>query len=147
MFCHLYWFPAATQGKFSYFEIQIFMLLKLESESAMQKTCNRIRIRRFLAGLPSLLKNTLYVHLNPQIKCHYFQVQIRDAGMPLYASITILNFFKTVRFFLKNPSINLFMTNFTYPWKITMYWRNVLGIIFLFYCIVGRYSSWKMLIY
>ena len=28
---------------FSYFEIQIFMLLKLESESAMQKIRNRIR--------------------------------------------------------------------------------------------------------
>ena len=31
---------------FSYFEIQIFMLLKLESESAVQKICNRIRNRR-----------------------------------------------------------------------------------------------------
>ena len=31
------------KANFSYFEIQIFMLLKLESESAMQKICHRIR--------------------------------------------------------------------------------------------------------
>ena len=39
---------------FSYFEIQIFLLLKLESESgesAMQKICNRIRIRRFFGRI------------------------------------------------------------------------------------------------
>ena len=42
MFCHLYWFAAATQDKFYLFKIQIFMLLKLESESAMQKIHNRI---------------------------------------------------------------------------------------------------------
>ncbi len=40
---------------FSYFELQIFMLLNLESESAMQKICNRIRIRRFfgLIAIPA----------------------------------------------------------------------------------------------
>ena len=36
---------------FSYFEIQIFMLLKLESESAMQKIRNRIRICRFFGRI------------------------------------------------------------------------------------------------
>ncbi len=36
---------------FSYFEIQIFMLLTLESESATQKIRNRIRIRRFFGRI------------------------------------------------------------------------------------------------
>ena len=38
---------------FSFFEIQIFMLLKLESESesAMQKIFNRIRIRLFFGRI------------------------------------------------------------------------------------------------
>ena len=44
------------KANFSYFEIQIFMLLKLESESgesesAMQKICHRIRIRRFFCRI------------------------------------------------------------------------------------------------
>ena len=46
------------KANFSYFEIQIFMLLKLESESAMQKICHRIRNPNppiFFAGLPSLI--------------------------------------------------------------------------------------------
>ena len=37
---------------FSYFEIQIFMSLKLESESAMQKICSRIRNPNPLIFLP-----------------------------------------------------------------------------------------------
>ncbi len=45
---------AATQGKFfSYFEIEIFMLLKLESESAMQNYAIESGIRRFFA-IPAL---------------------------------------------------------------------------------------------
>ncbi len=45
---------------FSYFEIQIFMLLKLESESAIQKICNRIRIRRILPSLINLMPGEHY---------------------------------------------------------------------------------------
>ena len=55
MFCHLYWFVAATEGKFLYFEIQIFMLLKLESESetTLKKYAieSGIRIRRFFGRI------------------------------------------------------------------------------------------------
>ena len=58
MFCHLL---LPLKVNFSFFEIQIFMFLKLESEfgeseSAMQKLCNKsgIQIRRFLTGFPSL---------------------------------------------------------------------------------------------
>ena len=43
MFCHLYWFAAATQGKFF--------------ESAMQKTAIESESADFLAGLPSLVFN------------------------------------------------------------------------------------------
>ncbi len=57
------------KANFSYFEIQIFMLLKLESESgesesAMQKICNRIlesgiRIRRFFFRIAIPEKNIM----------------------------------------------------------------------------------------
>ena len=40
---------------FSCFEIQIFMLLKLESESAMQKIAIEPKSADFLSGLPSLI--------------------------------------------------------------------------------------------
>ena len=55
MFCHLYCFAAATQGKFFLFKIQIFMLLKLESESPCKKSAIESESADFLAGLPSLI--------------------------------------------------------------------------------------------
>ncbi len=58
MFCHLYCFAAATQGKFFIFKIQIFMLLKLESESGIRNPdCKKsalesgIQIRRFFGRI------------------------------------------------------------------------------------------------
>ncbi len=36
---------------FYYFKIQISVLLKLDSESAMQKNCNRIQICRFFVWI------------------------------------------------------------------------------------------------
>ena len=60
MFCHLICtdFLLPLKVNFSYFKIQIFMLLKLESESAMQKIRNRIRIRRFFGRIAMPAKNT-----------------------------------------------------------------------------------------
>ena len=76
MFCHLYWFAAATQGNFFLFWNLNFHVIKLESESgesesAMQKYAieSGIRIRRFFGRIAIPDK---FNERNGVIKCFSF---------------------------------------------------------------------------
>ncbi len=63
MFCHLYCFAAATQGKFLIFHYSNIYVIKIgirirnpnpeseSGESALQKICSGIRIRRFFGWI------------------------------------------------------------------------------------------------